>query len=420
MEQERDRVLRLLDSPKIRRLYANTYFCLEERLDEDGYLEESYVPGRYPGDFARSSAAFSLLMAETGELELAERGLRFVLDTMKRNKLTRPPHVMGKPVRSEDGGLRQELDMVNQLDGTGHILMAYGELALAYERTELLKDYWEAMAWIMDLHTDQPYFFANEGCSFPVAKLHLFLNTSFEHSREERYWCCFDLLTQSFMGAALERFVLLAKKMGQTSRAERWETRLSWLKEGIQKNLTICRNDRVCYGEMRLPDGNDGVAFDGMGWVNLSPVAASWEAMPEEVMANTVEALRERLWRPDPMGDGLHYLDKDTLPDGKPCYETIGKGNGWDMEYSRRTGDYGHIGEHLEFLSRRHDADVYGECMFFRDGFWHSRDNGNAEQCIWWCWAMARLRKTLGLPAKPDPTDRTQRPELPPKYTLSK
>lgn len=28
-------------------------------------------------------------------------------------------------------------------------------------------------------------------------------------------------------------------------------------------------------------------------------------------------------------------------------------------------------------------------------------DGGNGEQCAWWCWAIAKLRKELGLDAAP-------------------
>lgn len=40
-------------------------------------------------------------MAEAGMVDLAVRALRFVLDTMKRNHLPRPPHVLGKLHYSE-------------------------------------------------------------------------------------------------------------------------------------------------------------------------------------------------------------------------------------------------------------------------------------------------------------------------------
>lgn len=404
----RQRVLEALESPKLRTLYANTFYSLADRLDEAGYLEESYVPGRYPGDFARSSGAYVFLMAEAGEIDLAVRALRFVLDTMVRNRLTRPPHVMGKPRYGAGGKLCQELDMINQPDGTGHILSACAELILRYGRKELYEEYWPFMADMMDLHADQPYFFGNPICNFPVAKLHLFLNTAFEHSREGRYWCCFDLLTQSFLGASLEKMAAVARLYGQDYRAEPWEAVLRCLRDGIRRHLTVTEQGRTRYAELRLPDGNDGHLFDGMGWVSLSPIAAGWEALPGEVMHNTAQAVREKLWLPDPAGEGLYFLNKDT--EEIPSLETIGKGLGWDMEEARRTGDFDHIGDILEFLMLRHEAALYGECMFYREGRWQTRDNGNAEQCIWWCWAMGRLRNDLGLPRLPDRVDITEAP----------
>jgi hypothetical protein len=36
-----------------------------------------------------------------------------------------------------------------------------------------------------------------------------------------------------------------------------------------------------------------------------------------------------------------------------------------------------------------------------KDAVWKSKDAGNGEQCAWWCWAMARLRKEKGLPVVP-------------------
>ena len=408
MDNAMENVRAALCQPRLRALYANTFYSLAGRLDESGYLEESFVPGRYPGCFARSSGAYAFLMAEAGEVPLAVRALCFVLDTMKRNRLRRPPHVMGKPWYREDGALMQDLDMVCQIDGTGHILSAYGELILEYGQQELYEEYWPMMAEIMDAHADQPYFFANAGCAFPVANVDLFLNTSFEHSREERYWCCFDLLTQSFMGAALEKMSRVARLNRQDVFARRWEAQLARLRGGVRRHLTAGSGRETVYLEMRLPDSNDGAAFDGMGWVSLSPIAAGWEALPPEVMRRTVQELHRRLWQRDLAGGGLHFLSKDTLgPDGY-CLETIGKGVGWDMEAARQSGDFAHILESLEFLSRRHDAELFGECMFFADGRWHTRDCGNAEQSIWWCWAISRLRDALGLPRLPDRADMTQ------------
>jgi hypothetical protein len=40
------------------------------------------------------------------------------------------------------------------------------------------------------------------------------------------------------------------------------------------------------------------------------------------------------------------------------------------------------------------------EGAFFKDGRWTLKDPGNGEQAAWYCWAMARLRKALGLPVR--------------------
>lgn len=392
-------VLNLLQEPHLRELYANTYYSLLDRLDESGYLEESFVPGRYPGNFARSTGAFVFCMAEAGQVDAAERALRFVLDSMVKNDLNRPPHVLGRP------GEKQELDMTNQLDGTGHILSAYAELILRYGRESLYADYWPFMSRMLDLHTDAPYFFASDICNFPVAKINLFLNTLFEHSREERYWSCFDLLTQSFMGASLEKMIRVAKAHGLD--ASRWERRLSWLREGIDRNLTRIADGEKIYAEMRLPDSNNGSLFQEQGWVSLSPIAADWEALEPSVMEATTRQLLKQLRREDPACPGLYYLDKDGLPGNVPCLETIGKGVGWEMEEARRREDFARVAETLRFLLAEHKKPLYGECMFFRDGAWQTRDEGNAEQCLWWCWAMGRLRRTLSLPAEPSRDDIT-------------
>ena len=400
--KEKKAVCELLEGERLKRLYANTFYSLTDRIGPFGYIEESFVPGRYPGCFIRSAGAYVFLMEENGYPALAQRALRFVLDTLKREGLSRCPHVIGDIHVEENGAVRQNLDMVNQLDGTAHIIAAYAYLLQRHADESLYTDYWEMMAQMLTLHADQPFFFSSAISRFPVVNVDLFLNTSFEHSREERYWCCFDLLTQSFMGAALHRMIAVCRQRKlPEKRLAFWQQQLTRLQSGIERHLTLKENGEVRYMEMRLPDSNDGVAFDPMGWVCLSPVAAQWEALSPSVMDSTVKTLRGRLWRESPSADGTFYLEKDEVSGGADCAETIGKGIGWDMEYARRQRDFGHIAEVLRFLRQNHAGDLYGECMLYKDGAWHVRDCGNAEQAIWWCWAVARLRADMGLSAVP-------------------
>lgn len=101
MNLEQKQVLALVQTGELRRLYANTYYSLVDRLDEAGYLEESYVPGRYPGNFSRSTGAYVFLMIQTGRLDLAHRALRCVLDTMQRHALR--PMCLANPAACRTG-----------------------------------------------------------------------------------------------------------------------------------------------------------------------------------------------------------------------------------------------------------------------------------------------------------------------------
>ena len=203
------------------------------------------------------------------------------------------------------------------------------------------------------------------------------------------------------MGAALEKFITIACARKEDDKARRWQKRLDWLRQGVRDNLTIEINGKTCYAEMRIPDGNRGRIFDGIGWLNLSPLAAEWNPCSWEVTENTVRAVRNCLWLEDPMGDNLHYLDIETQPDRLPHRTTIGKALGWDMEASLLMEDYDHLYEQLLFLKNRHEADIYGEGMAFQNGKWTTWDNGNGEQCVWWCRSMGRVRRALGLPYVP-------------------
>ena len=52
---------------------------------------------------------------------------------------------------------------------------------------------------------------------------------------------------------------------------------------------------------------------------------------------------------------------------------------------------------HHDVTSLLHDSDLPG----LEDAAWMTKDSGNGEQTAWWCWAMARLRRQMGMPAEP-------------------
>ena len=210
----------------------------------------------------------------------------------------------------------------------------------------------------------------------------------------------------------------VARRRGEPKLAAYWTSRCQLLREGIRKNLTTRTGSDTTYLEMRVPDGNSGVPYGGMGWVNLAPVAAQWEALDHRVMVNTVKAMQQDLLQTT---NGLPWMPTDGYPDGTVSNEVIGKGLAWEMEFARQEKDYVRVEQILGLIQT-----INGQNSIYMEGgwleanghtpsdkltkqqvkamqtaIWRIKDAGNGEQTAWWCWAMASLRKQAGLPAEP-------------------
>jgi len=85
-------IRRELQSEYIEGLYQRTYYSLLDRIDSDGFLQES-LTGRYPGMFPRTVGGAVSLFLETGELEVAEKLISCTLEAMTINDMERIPHV---------------------------------------------------------------------------------------------------------------------------------------------------------------------------------------------------------------------------------------------------------------------------------------------------------------------------------------
>jgi hypothetical protein len=405
----RDSVTDLLQTPFFEKLYSQTYYSLLDRLNADGYLEES-LSGAYEGMYCRTTGPMVLLLLETGRYQEAERMIGFVLKAVVEYDMERIPHVIGDkkdaryPVTSNE----------NQIDGQAHVLLAWARLALKRGHTAFEDKTWPLVSKIMERTCDRTYLQVGWWSIEPG----LVRNLSFEHSREGRRWDTWDLLTQSFVGAALTDMITVAKRRGAASYADNWRKKLDLLTQGVGKNLTTQRNGVTTYLEMRLPDSNGGVPFLGMGWVCLSPVAAGWEALEHGVMKNTVAEMQRTLLKNT---NGLAWMPTDGYPDGTVSNEIIGKGLAWEMEFCRQEKQYTRVAQILKLIQVVNaGTDIYMEGAWLaatgvkpsqqvtdsdlaamHDAVWKSKDAGNGEQCAWWCWAMARLRKEKGLPLAP-------------------
>lgn len=286
----------------------------------------------------------------------------------------------------------------DQIDGQANVIMAWARLAEKRGHTEYEDHTYSIVAKLMDRTSDQPYFMIGEGHAVGT---NLVQNISLEHSREGRYWHAWDILTQSVVGASLEAMINIAHRRGDTKHALRWQRRLQLLKQGVGQNLTRIVNGKKVYLEMLLPNSSGGVPFTGMGWLNLAPIMAQWEPLERQIMRNTIETMRTKLLLEY---KGQKYLAMEYDPDGKVYQEwIIGKGVGWEIDYSRQEKEYNRIVEWLKFLETFHTGELYSEFMRLDDdGKWLVGDGGNGEQSSWWCWAMARLRKDAGLPIVPE------------------
>jgi hypothetical protein len=404
---DRDSVKYLLQSPFFEKLYSNTYYSLLDRMGKDGYLQES-VTGAYDGMYCRTTGALVSLFIETGRYKEAEKDIQCVLDAVIENNMERIPHVIGK----KKNGKYEIISNENQIDGQAHVILAWARLAIKRGHTTFEDKTWPLVSKLMARTCDRTYFQFGRWSIEPG----LIRNLSFEHSREGRRWDTWDLLTQSFTGAALKDMASIAKRRGATQLSDDWNKKLAILSEGIQKNLTTLRNNKSTYLEMRLPDSNGGIPFTGMGWVTLSPIAAGWEGLDHQIMKNTVTAMQQTMLKTT---NGITWMPTDGNPDTSVSNEIIGKGMAWEMDFARTENDYNRIQQILTLIQivnadkplymeggwldgrKQSESITDKDLAEMKTAVWKSKDAGNGEQCAWWCWSMARLRKEVGLSAEP-------------------
>jgi hypothetical protein len=404
-----DSIKTILQSPFFEQLYSNTYYSLLDRMGKDGFLPES-LTGAYEGMYCRTTGALVSLFIETGRYKEAEKNIQCILDAVSENEMERIPHVIGE----KKNGKYVIISNENQIDGQAHILLAWARLALKRGHTSFEDKTWPLVSTIMARTCDRTYFQFGRWSIEPG----LVRNLSFEHSREGRRWDTWDLLTQSFAGAALHDMALIAQRRGATKLSDDWNKKLNILSQGIQKNLTTIRDNKTTYLEMRLPDSDGGVPFLGMGWVTLSPIAAGWEGLDHQVMRNTVAAMQHSMLKTT---NGITWMPTDSYPDGSISNEIIGKGMAWEIDFARTEKDDTRIKQILSLIQivnapkpvymeggwldgngRTQSVKITDKDLAeMKDAIWKSKDAGNGEQCAWWCWAMARLRKDVGLPAEP-------------------
>ncbi len=398
----------MLQSEDLEKLYSRSYYSLLDRMQGDGFLPES-LTGAYPGMYPRTTGAYVLLLIETGRLKEAELTIKCVLDALSQNNMERVCHVINK----DNSRYTTNTDDAFQIDGQAHVILAWARLAIKRGHTQFEDNTWAQVSALMARTCDRTFF----DCGWGEPKL--VMNTAFEHSRDSRYWDCWDLLTQSFVGAAMSDMIKIARRRSETDLANNWKQKISLLAGGVRDKLVVNRDGKPTYIEMLVPkNGNGGIPYLGVSWVNLSPIAAGWEGVDHQVMRNTVAYMENHFLQTT---NGIRWMPTDMYSDGSFTNSVIGKGIGWELEFARSENNYTRMKEILQLIrSANINSHIYMEFAWL-DGTgyafqtrlstgdipkmnnlpWRSRDAGNGEQTSWFCWAMARLRKSVGLSPEP-------------------
>ncbi len=407
------------------RLYSMTFYDLIGRIEDDGFLRESDDPVHgYDGMYPRTVGATVSLLLAVDRPEPAERLIRCVLNAMTYNGMERVPHAFDKE-RTGSPAVADRyiiLGRGDQLDGQAHVIMAWARLANYRGRTPFEDSTWPAVSALLNASVRPPYCRDTTNGKIPD----LMFNPYFEHSRPASVKWRYDLLTQFFVGAALSEMITVAERRHDSALVRSWKDRLQKLQAAIARHFIVHRGGKEMFAELLLADSNK--VFGGMGWVNLAPVAAGWNPFNAGVMRNTVDYMYARLAR---RWDGLTWLPTDSWPDGEFSPQIIGKGLGWELEFASRERRYRKVAEIIDLVEYlHHAAPVYMEnASLYNRGMkrvplmtadslsgcracsWKLADPGNGEQVSWWCWAVANLRKRLGLDPVPErvPPDTARR-----------
>lgn len=376
---EREEVAALLTEGRVATVYRATWNSIFGRLQENGFLQES-LTGRYKGEYVRSVGAFAILAVEAGETAAAGRALRFVTDTVRQKILPYLPFTI-----AADGTVRQE----DELDGRAHFVLGWAQYIAAAGEDGFYGETYDLMKREADAFCSDTYF---------NRELSLMRNRRLTHSRMRNgtdYPDAYDLLTNSFVLAALEELAAVAERRGQAADTARWRETAAALRTGLRQQLTHTADGNPVFWELRYQNGGRYTPEQGVSWICLTPFADRIDAA---IWENTVAYTRQRLWQTAPTGG---YLAVECAADGTVKNRILGKSVGWDLAAAARQEDYAHALESLRFLEKYHTSDIYMEWMTPAGSSWKLVDCGNGEQAIWFLWGVGRLRQSVGLAAHP-------------------
>ena len=318
------------------------------------------------------------------------------------------------------------LSNTDEVDGQYSVILAWARYINTTHDIAFENATYHQVARLADQATITPYL----DNAWPTTTTDLVRNPSFEHSRQDRFWDTYDLLTQVFTAEAWRELIPIAEARGDLKHVDRWQTALHELQHGIRYYLTRRLGGKLIYAEMRLPDGRDGKIYTGLSWVNLSPIAAGWKGVNPKILGNTVAAYWKRAafkwhgfnilacqWNPPSKIEhvpvrkkfGWIWVNRHVSRPARISRSLIGKQWAWAFLYAVQQHQWGRACHMLEFLKQAYKSPIIGapfpknyawpvfaECFWFQpDGKIVFSDPGNGEQCSWYCWAITTARRLL-------------------------
>lgn len=334
-----------------------------------------------------TAGAYSLLMIENRRPDLSKKALSYVFDTVRLLDLPRIPHVIGYE--------RSYIDPIDQIDGAAHNVLGFARHCLTFSDKELEDKYYPYCRREILSYFDFPYFYYLPKGHFACHELRLIFNMQYEHDREDRFRSCFDMVSQSFVGAAGDEMIKLAERRGDSELADILRERTAAHRKGVEKYMTFEENNKTMYMEMRLPDSNFGQPCKALGFTNYGPIAADWKGVDEQILEATLNHIESMVKVYDKPSDSV-ILMEEYLPNGQIDMQTYGKAIAWMIEHNRISGNFEQIAEWFKFFNYYHaENDILCEMFYYKNGDWIFRDYGNGEQCIWFCMMLLRLKRQL-------------------------
>ena len=372
-----------------------------------------------------------MLLLELGEYERAKKLLKPTLDLIHDYHLPRAPHWFSLNTT--------RFDMADQIDGEAHIILAFAKYCAATGDKEFEDTYYPYAAKSIVTVFSEPYFVdgvkitaaggdwdryenwsdsvtANGYTANPDA-LNLIHNFCFEHTRDYHFWDCYDFLAQSFTGAAADAMLEMFEKRGKTQVAAWMKEKIKAHRMGMRKNFTFVENGKTMYYEMLVAEGDKAVPYPALGWPLYGGIGADWKGIDPVIFRDTLDYLNERTMITDPISKTrINMMEYD--PAGRIFPSNYTKMVAWAFEYFMSREKWDNIAEWFKFFSVNYPAapiteivmpigkngedlivmaNVLFEGDIPEDIKWKIEDGGSAEQNIWFCRAINRMIKALGV-----------------------